>query len=76
MKKYRGADFFNLLNGDWFEFIIEVGSIMIGFAILCIFPIGIFERWPDLAVLIGAVIIIAVIAIVWLIIHLIKRNRS
>lgn len=71
-----GFSFRNLIHGDWFEFLFELGAIAIGFAIVCIFPTGIFEKWPDLAILLGAAIIIGILGIVWLIRYLIRRKNN
>lgn len=68
-------DFFNeLLNKDWLEFAIELGAIVVGIAIVWLFPIP-FEEWPELAILIGAVIIVGIGGLAALIIHLIKRKK-
>ena len=67
MKKY--------ISENWFEMLIELVIIALGIIIVCLFPLPIFEEWPELAMLIGAAIVVAVAGLGALIIHLIKRKR-
>lgn len=76
-KNFGGRKLFkNPLAVDWIEFLIEFGAIAVGFAILLLFPGGVFEDHPDLAILIGALVIVGIIGLVALVIHLINRKRT
>ncbi|MBR3805862.1 MAG: hypothetical protein IKJ13_03390 [Clostridia bacterium] len=64
------------ITENGFELLIELGALVVGIAIVCLFPLPIFEEWPELAMLIGAVLVVGVVGLVAMIIHLIKRKRK
>lgn len=64
------------ISVDWVELAIELFAIIVGIVIACLFPLPIFEEWPELAILLGGIIVIGVMAIGALIVHLIKRKRK
>ena len=63
------------ITENGFELLIELGALVVGIAIVCLFPLPIFEDWPELAMLIGAVIVLVIVGLVAGIIHLIKRKK-
>lgn len=63
------------ITENGFELLIELGALVVGIAIACLFPLPIFEEWPELAMLIGAVIVLVIVGLVATLIHLIKRKK-
>lgn len=63
------------ITENGFELLIELGAILIGIVIVCLFPLPIFEEWPELAMLIGAVIVLVIVGLVAGMIHLVKRKK-
>ena len=63
------------ITENGFELLIELGALVVGIAIACLFPLPIFEECPELAMLIGAVIVLVIVGLVAGIIHLIKRKK-
>lgn len=77
MRKNNGfTDRLSFILIDNLEYVIEIGALAVGFALFCIFPTGIFDKWPDLAILIGAAIVLIIIGLVAFAIHIIKRVKK
>lgn len=69
-----GSGIKNMLFEGGVEFAIEFFGIILGIAITCLFPLPIFEEWPELAIFIGAIIIVGLMGVGLLIAHLIKAK--
>ena len=57
-----------------FELLLELGAIVVGIVIVCLFPLPIFEDWPELAIFLGALIVMGIGGLAASMMHLIKRK--